>query len=218
MPARIVAVVNQKGGVGKTTTAMNLAAVLARDRRVLVVDVDPQQTATDWAQVDEEALPFDFATEADPAVLAQLRAAADYDVIVADTPGSLEAGHVLGAILDSADYALVPIEPQAASVQPALRTISAHITPRAVPYRVLLSRVGRDRASQRRKDDAIALLDQLDMPRCQSVIRDYIAHSDAPLTGQVVTTYPATRASRHAIEDYTSLGHEVARETTQPQV
>ena len=137
---KLVAVTNQKGGAGKTTTTMNLAAIAAENSRVLVVDVDPQQSTTWWASTADENLPFDFAADTDASNLARLRAL-PFDVIFVDTPGNLTDSKILESVLAVADFAIIPTEPEALCIPPMVRTIRTLVEPSGTPFRVLLSKI-----------------------------------------------------------------------------
>lgn len=206
---QVVAIVNQKGGVGKTTTTMNLAAVMAKNARVLMVDVDPQQSATEWAETAGDRLPFDFAPTINPQSLSQLRQLeGDYDYVFVDTPGNLETESILKAVLEVADFAVLPLNPEPLVTKALQRTYERYIKPMGIEYRVLLSKIDRRRAGQ--LEDWQLLVDSvLGLARFQDSIRLYAAHTDAPVDGRVVTQYPDTRQNANAIFDYMMVANEL---------
>lgn len=123
MEAKIIAVVNQKGGAGKTTLAMLLAGSLAdAGHRVLVADADPQNTARHWAGMGAgfPAEVEDFSDHAGKLHKALRKRCEDYDYIVIDSPPAA-AAPVTQSALRVADLALVPVIPSPLDLWASLR-------------------------------------------------------------------------------------------------
>ena len=119
--AAIIAVLNQKGGAGKSTLATNLARALQlRDRRVLIADADPQQSTVQWREaydatgggddmpsvvgVDRDRFDSDLKTVGDA-----------FDVVVIDGAPRMDAR--VKAALRAADLVLIPVQPSAFDVK-----------------------------------------------------------------------------------------------------
>jgi chromosome partitioning protein len=224
---------NQKGGVGKSTISVNLAAVTAEvlnrgddpeaSSPVLALSVDPQGSAVWWADRIND-LPFHIAqAHNDLPGLKKVKDLPGIEHVYVDTPGwiDLESGDdrsdplgrgpaadVLRAVLDMADQVIVPIETEPLSFDPTARTIKSVIEPRGLRYLVVVNnwdpRDGTQDLNQT-KDFVRAN----GWPLANTVIRHYKLHARASADGMVVTEYPTNRVALHAREDFYKLALEL---------
>lgn len=113
--SKVIAILNQKGGVGKTTIAANIGvSILNRGHSVLMVDSDPQGSLRDWSAtndgglvsvigLDRETLAKDIEGVKDP-----------YDFVIID--GRAKAEKMAGAAIRAADIVLIPVAPSALDI------------------------------------------------------------------------------------------------------
>jgi chromosome partitioning protein len=122
--ARIVAVGNLKGGVGKSTLAVNLACELAGSHRVVVLDADAQATATEWGAmgrlpVQIDALPLDDERQA--AAWMRRVQSSPADLVLIDLPP--HNGAATAAALMMADLFVVPVAPSGLDLRAAAKAL-----------------------------------------------------------------------------------------------
>ncbi|MFK8182590.1 MAG: ParA family protein [Phormidesmis sp.] len=201
----ILVIFNGKGGVGKTTTAVNLAAIFAEQQNVLLVDADSQGSANWWANRGDSTPGFDVSSETDPTLLGKLKNIKTYDIIVVDTPPALSS-EAVAAVLPIADYLLLPTPPAPMDIAALVQTVRNTIAPSGVPHRVLLTKV--DSRSLGEALEAQNMLMELDIPACYAFVKTYKAHERAALEGVPITQWSGRNAAE-ARADYIRVADEI---------
>ena len=210
MAARIITLVNQKGGVGKTTLTMHLAGELGRrGDRVLVADADPQGTATRWAAAAPDETPFPAAIaglgRADTTLHRELRKyLTAFDWIVVDCPPSADSPISRSALLVS-DLALVPVIPSpppdlwaGVAIRQVLDDVMA-VNETLVARLVVNQRKPHTRLAARTQD----LLPRYGIPVLATQIGDREAFRHAAAAGLTVADLPRARPAAAEIEAFT---------------
>ncbi|MGH2412871.1 MAG: AAA family ATPase, partial [Microcystaceae cyanobacterium] len=201
----VTALVNQKGGVGKTTIAVHLAYWLSQQGSAILVDADVQQSSSNW--LDDLKLPCSVSSDPEDLLDLISELAQQYDAVVVDGPAGLT--EVTKAILYSCDLALIPCKPSGLDTHSSNKIIrmlkqaqkirggmpkAALFLNQALKGTVLLK-------------ESRELLSQTGVPLLSTTIYNRQNISDAP--GQGITVWlDSTSAAKSAAADFESLFRE----------
>jgi chromosome partitioning protein len=191
-----IAVTALKGGVGKTTTAIHLAAYLQQKAPTLLIDADKNRSALHWSR--EDTLPFFVASQAGATRLIQ-----KYTHIITDTQARPEVEE-LEDLVNSSDLIILPTTPNHLDVDVTLKAIEM-LQPMNANFKILLTRVD---ARTRNGKEARKTFQELQLPVFKAEIPLLIAFEKASTKGAIVRDISDPRA-RTAWRTYESVGQEI---------
>ncbi len=180
----IVGVLNQKGGVGKTTIAVNVAAHwAAAGRRVLLVDADPQGSSLAWSSAREREPLFPVVGLPKPSLHRDLPGIArDYEHVVVD--GAPRVNELARSAILASDVVLIPVQPSPFDVWAAADIVQlvreAQGFKPGLKAAFVVNRVIAKTAIGR---DVGAILDQFALPVLPATLRQRVAYAESAAGG-----------------------------------
>lgn len=202
----IITIASGKGGAGRTTTALHLAAYWAqKGLDVVLVDGDLNSSALTWRDRGKNQLGFDIIQRGEQAAYFMERTSPPHRIII-DTQAVPDPAYTR-VIPTKTSLIIIPLKPDALSVSTLPGFIKGLVQIGAgQPYRVLITDMPPKPATD--GIDAIAYLQRLNIPVFARGIRRYSAFTKAAMVGATVRDVPGGEAGW---DDYQALGEECDR-------
>jgi chromosome partitioning protein len=195
----VLSVIGQKGGNGKTTTALGLAvaaSLAARD--VAIIDLDPQATAANWSDRRGKETPAVVSCQVSRLAQVLTAAKGGADLAIIDTPG--KSTDALIAAAKAADFVLIPIQPQLYDIETLTGLKDVLTLAGNPPAAVVVNRAPIQ--GKRHIETQEAAITQ-GFTVCPVVIFARTAHGDAGNIGQAAAEYePNGKAAQEMSELY----------------
>ncbi|MBK9130464.1 MAG: ParA family protein [Gammaproteobacteria bacterium] len=204
----VIALASSKGGVGKTTLTMNLAAGLSRRDSTVVVDADPQQSSGQWSLVAEEGvLGFDVAAADGGTAEVIAGAGHGYRYVLVDCPPSFAAPQTQ-EVLRQADLLLIPMQPSPLDLWSGANVVEwVSLAKRANPRLSAWVVLNQVEPNTRLWKDVKEALEELGLPSLRTTVRRRAAFRNAALTG--TTVYAIGSRGTPAVEEIEAVITEV---------
>lgn len=202
---KIISMVSQKGGVGKSTLSVNIATYFDKflNKKSILIDIDPQASSSSWYDLRDDETPIVISCQPQRLnAVIHTASQSQVDLIIIDTPGKIEGSSLKASKLS--DYCVIPVKSAFFDLKAAEETLDICKLAKKDPY-VVLNELPPTHSS---KTETLDALNNMEAKVFHSSIGDRVVFKHSIANGLSVNEYDSQSKAAHEVS---RLCHEMLK-------